>query len=55
MYRIEFTEKAKGDVKKLALTPKYFSKLQKLIEELEKHPKTGTGKPEQLKYYKEQT
>jgi len=55
MYKIEFSEKAKKDVKKLSTTPKYFSKLEKLLEEIRVNPTTGTGKPEQLKYYKEPT
>ena len=29
--------------------PKAFKKLEKLVEELREHPKTGTGHPEQLK------
>lgn len=29
--------------------PKAFEKAQRLIEELEEHPKTGTGHPEPLK------
>ena len=30
-------------------------KIYKLFEELKEHPQTGTGKPEQLKHYKEPT
>ena len=29
--------------------PKAFTKAERLIDELREHPKTGTGRPEQLK------
>ena len=51
MYFIEFTKDAKKDLKKLSFTP-YYSKLKRLIVELEEHPEEGTGNPEQLKYEK---
>ena len=51
MYHIEFSERAKKDVKILSATPKYFSKLEKLLEEVRINPTKGTGKPEQLKHY----
>jgi toxin YoeB len=50
MYKLEFTEGAKKHVQKLYST-KYYKKFEALVEELELHPKTGTGKPEQLKHY----
>lgn len=35
--------------------PKAIKKLEKLLEELREHPRTGTGQVEQLKHYKEET
>jgi len=55
MYAIEFTEKAKKDLKSLSATPKYLSKMEKLLEEIRVNPTTGTGKPERLKHYAEPT
>ncbi len=49
-YNIEFKEQATHDLVLLAKRePKAFAKAQALIDELREHPKTGTGKPEQLK------
>ena len=48
-YNIEFKEQATQDLVALAKSePKAFAKAQALIEELREHPRTGTGKPEQL-------
>ena len=55
MYGIEFSEKAKKDLKSLSATPKYLSKMEKLLKEVRVHPTTGTGKPERLKHYAEPT
>jgi toxin YoeB len=56
MYRIVFTEDAKRDLRKLERkAPKAIAKLEKLIKELQVHPKTGTGHIELLKHYKEET
>ena len=53
-YTIEFTKKAKKDIKLLekAGNNSILNKLDNLLRELESHPKTGTGKPEFLKYEK---
>ena len=51
MYIVDFTEKAKDGLKKLSSTPKYIEKVDKLIEEIKVNPKTGIGKPEQLRNY----
>lgn len=49
-YHIDYTDKAISDLVTLKKTdPKAFSKVQKLIDELMAHPKTGTGHPEVLK------
>ena len=49
MYRVNLTERAENDVRKLKKSePAAFKKLLRLIAELEAHPKTGTGKPERL-------
>lgn len=34
---------------------KMLAKIDRLLDELREHPTTGTGKPEQLKYYKTPT
>ncbi len=45
------------DIKKheLAGDKKLVSKINRFIAELAEHPRTGTGKPEQLKYYSVET
>lgn len=49
-YNVEFKKQATRDLVLLAKNePKAFVKAQALINELKEHPKTGTGKPEQLK------
>lgn len=49
-YSIDYTDRAIADLKLLRQDqPKAYAKAVKLIEELKEHPKTGTGKPEQLK------
>lgn len=49
---IELTEKAKKDIAKhkKSGTKATKTKLQKILKELQEHPYTGEGKPEQLKY-----
>lgn len=50
VYEIEYSPKALKDMQELRRNePKAYEKLQRLIEELEEHPTTGTGKPHQLK------
>ena len=49
-YNIEFSKQAIKDIQQLRRDePSVYKKLAKLIEELEVHPTTGTGKPERLK------
>ena len=49
-YSIDYTDKAiDGLVRLRDNEPKAYAKAKQLIEELKEHPKTGTGKPEQLK------
>lgn len=51
MYILEFTLQAIEDLKFLKRSdPVAFKKAQKLIQELQLHPKIGTGKPELKKY-----
>ena len=56
-YFIDYTDEAEIDILKLRKSgdKKVFKKLHLLIAELKEHPTTGTGKPEQLKHYKEPT
>ena len=50
MYRVVFSKDAQTDLKRLAKSDKScLKKVASLIEELELHPQSGTGKPEQLK------
>ena len=50
MYRLKFSQRADADLSKLRKDePKAFNKAEKLLEELQEHPKTGTGHPEQLR------
>jgi len=51
MYIVELTERAVEDLLLLEKNePKSFGKAEKLLKELVKHPTTGTGKPERLKF-----
>jgi toxin YoeB len=50
MYRIIYSPKAIEDLQKLKRSESAaYKKADKLIQELKDHPRTGTGKPEQLK------
>ncbi|MBR4828994.1 MAG: Txe/YoeB family addiction module toxin [Muribaculaceae bacterium] len=50
MYKVVITPDAEKDILLLArIEPKAFLKVQKLLNELKEHPKTGTGHPEPLK------
>ncbi len=50
MYRIDISDEAAKVIKKWKKSnPIVFKKLYKLMMELEKHPRTGTGHPEALK------
>ena len=53
-FEVNLSDEAKVDIKKLKKSgdKKSLKKLYALIEELETHPTSGTGKPEQLKHYK---
>lgn len=51
IYTISFYKQALQDIKELKKSDKNsFKKLEKLLGELQEHPYSGTGKPEQLKY-----
>ncbi len=51
-YHLDFTDKANDDIAthKKAGNKAVLNKLLTLLEELEEHPFTGTGKPELLKH-----
>ena len=52
MYTIVFSNDAKKDLKELSKkVPQALSKLSKLLEEMQAHPRIGTGQVEQLKGY----
>ena len=49
-YHVEIKEQAQADLRRLLEDePKAYKKALALIAELYDHPRTGTGKPEQLK------
>ena len=51
MYRIVFSNDAKKDLKELSKkAPQAVKKLSKLLEEIQEHPRTGTGQVEPLKW-----
>jgi toxin YoeB len=56
-YVLVYAEKVEKDVKKhqKAGNKIYLSKINVLFTELRIHPSTGTGKPEQLKFFKTPT
>ena len=53
-FTVEFSEKAIKDIQLFEKTgdASILRKIDKLIRELELHPRTGTGKPEFLTYKK---
>lgn len=56
MYKITFSPDASEEAQYLRKTEhSAYRKLQKFIDELREHPRTGTGKPERLKHYKNET
>ncbi|NGM60846.1 Txe/YoeB family addiction module toxin [Sphingobacterium sp. SGG-5] len=56
-YRIVFSLNISKDIAHIEKSgnKKLLKKLYLLLEELKEHPRQGTGKPEQLKYYTEPT
>jgi toxin YoeB len=56
-FEIEFTVEALEDIEKLKKTGSkaLFKKFYALIQELREHPETGTGKPERLRYFQQNT
>lgn len=56
MYRIVFSEEAQKDIVLLQKKcPSAIKKLKALVAELAEHPRSGTGKCEQLKHFTEET
>ena len=52
MYKIVFSEDARKDLKELKKKAPYaIEKLSRLLEEMQIHPRTGTGQVEVLKGY----
>ena len=52
MYKLTFSAEATRQIKKYISPDKIlFKKLKSLLQELEEHPRSGTGHPEQLKYF----
>ena len=56
-YEIEFVQSAFDDLEKHKKSgnKQLIRKISDLINELREHPTVGTGKPERLKYYKDET
>lgn len=57
IFEIDYTFEALEDIEKLKKTGNkvILKKLYSLIQELKQHPETGTGKPERLKHYQQNT
>lgn len=57
IFEIDYTFEALEDIEKLKKTGNkvILKKLFSLIQELKQHPETGTGKPERLKHYQQNT
>ena len=50
IYEVRLSQQVKVDLVRLAKSePKAFAKVNRFLEELRTHPKTGTGHPEPLK------
>lgn len=55
MYTLRFEDRANDGITKLKRSePQAFKKVRKLLLEIQEHPRTGTGKPEQLKGFSEE-
>ena len=55
-YELDFSARAEDGLAKLKKSESAaYKKAIKLLAELQEHPTTGTGKPEQLKHYAEPT
>lgn len=51
MYKLQFSEIALDDIEYFkASTPAVRKKISELLEEIQQHPETGTGRPEKLRY-----
>ncbi|GMQ29260.1 Txe/YoeB family addiction module toxin [Algoriphagus confluentis] len=57
IFEIDYTFEALEDIEKLKKTGNkvILKKLFSLIQELKQHPETGTGKPERLKHFQQNT
>lgn len=55
MYRINFSDTARKDLKKLADNQQIRRKLEHLLEEIRQHPRQGTGQVEPLRHYTTET
>lgn len=53
IYELEFSDDYYLDINNLKSNPTLIKKIDKFLDEIEEHPTTGTGKPEQLKGYRE--
>jgi len=55
-YKIEFSNEATDDLRHLSRSePKCFEKAVRFINEISEHPRSGTGHPERLKHYEQET
>jgi len=51
IYEVKYMPVAQRDIEEMKKSDiQSYNKAMKLVEELHEHPRTGTGKPEQLKY-----
>lgn len=55
IYELDFTDTFYSNIEKLRSNKTLINKIDKFLDEIENHPITGTGKPEQLKGYGERS
>lgn len=55
IYELDFTDTFYSHIEKLRSNKTLINKIDKFLDEIENHPITGTGKPEQLKGYGERS
>lgn len=55
IYKLDFTDTFYSHIEKLRSNKTLINKIDKLLDEIEIHPSTGTGKPEPLKGFGERS
>lgn len=56
IYELHLPDKVEADIASFKKSePQSYRKVMRFLDELQDHPRTGTGKPERLKHYKNET